>query len=182
MSVSLRGSHLIGAAGALALIVALAFWAPWSAETRGAAQIANVAVNCEPGQQALVRQVATGSEPQVTVQCASQAATAAWAQTAADVDQFGRPLPVVQTPAGYVPAVYTAPAPASAPVVRSAPVRRTAAPRAEPKRSWKKTALVIGGTAGAGAGIGGLVGGKKGALIGAAIGGGGASIYEAIKK
>lgn len=182
MSVSLRGSHLIGLAGALALILALAFWAPWSAETRGAAQVANVAVNCEPGQQALVRQVATAGEPQVTVQCASHAAAAAWSPTAADVDQYGRPLPVVQTPSGYVPAVYTAPAPVNVPVVRSAPVRRTAAPRAEPKRSWKKTALVIGGTAGAGAGIGALVGGKKGALIGAAIGGGGASIFEAVKK
>ena len=73
------------------------------------------------------------------------------------------------------------------PVVRTQTVR----PRAqrvvrraevEPKRSWKKTALVIGGSAGAGAGIGALAGGKKGALIGAAIGGGAASIYEAIKR
>lgn len=80
--------------------------------------------------------------------------------------------------------------------VRTAPVRRTVvvdAPvprstqtvvRAEsaPKRSWKKTALVIGGSAGAGAGVGAIAGGKKGALIGAAIGGGAASIFEAIKR
>src|SRR5207302_9808341 len=37
-------------------------------------------------------------------------------------------------------------------------------------RSWKKTALVIGGSSAAGAGIGALAGGKKGALIGAAVG------------
>ena len=45
-------------------------------------------------------------------------------------------------------------------------------------RSWGKTALIIGGSAGTGAGIGGLVHGKKGALIGAALGGGVGSLYE----
>jgi hypothetical protein len=50
------------------------------------------------------------------------------------------------------------------------------------KRSWKKTAIVIGGSSAAGAGIGAVAGGKKGALIGAAIGGGAASIYEATRR
>ena len=50
------------------------------------------------------------------------------------------------------------------------------------RRSWVKTALVIGGSTGAGAGIGGIAGGKKGALIGAAIGGGAASLFEAFKR
>ena len=45
-------------------------------------------------------------------------------------------------------------------------------------RSWGKSALIIGGSAGTGAGIGGIVDGRKGALIGAAIGGGAASLYE----
>jgi hypothetical protein len=53
---------------------------------------------------------------------------------------------------------------------------------AQPKRSWKKSALIIGGAAGAGAGVGALAGGKKGALIGAAIGGGSGAVYEAIKR
>ena len=64
-------------------------------------------------------------------------------------------------------------------------VRQASAPRtisARSTRSWQKTALIIGGTAGAGAGVGALIGGKKGALIGAAIGGGGASLYEATKR
>jgi hypothetical protein len=61
--------------------------------------------------------------------------------------------------------------------------RRASTPQADEKRrDWKKTALIIGGSAGAGAGIGALIGGKKGALIGAAIGGGSAGIIEAIKK
>jgi hypothetical protein len=93
-------------------------------------------------------------------------------------------------PAGAVPV-------AQAPVV----VERVAAPRqtvyrtqpvqerviverapAQKKRSWQKSALVIGGSAASGAAVGGMVDGKKGALIGAALGGGAASIYEAVKR
>jgi hypothetical protein len=72
-----------------------------------------------------------------------------------------------------------------APPARSAAVSTTSRSRqvdATSGRTWKKTALVIGGTTAAGAGIGGLIGGKKGALIGSAIGGGGSTIYEATKR
>lgn len=101
-------------------------------------------------------------------------------------------------PAGYAnglqPAALAAPVVVQRPVERVAPrqtVYRTAAPaqrvvvEREPApsgRSWKKTAMVIGGSSAAGAGVGGIVSGKKGALIGAAIGGGAASIYEATKR
>jgi hypothetical protein len=68
-------------------------------------------------------------------------------------------------------------------VYRTAPVQeRVVVEEREPKRSWTKTALIIGGSSAAGAGTGGIIGGKKGALIGAAIGGGAASIYEATKR
>jgi hypothetical protein len=64
----------------------------------------------------------------------------------------------------------------SASVVRHrAPVRTVV--RA-PRRDWKKTALVIGGSTAAAAGLGGLIGGKKGALVGAALGGGASTLYE----
>jgi hypothetical protein len=53
---------------------------------------------------------------------------------------------------------------------------------AEPRRSWGKTGLIVGGAAASGAGVGAIVDGKKGALIGAAIGGGAASIYEATRR
>ncbi len=53
---------------------------------------------------------------------------------------------------------------------------------AKPQRSWQKSALLIGGSAGAGAGLGALIGGKKGALAGAAIGGGAAAIYDQVKR
>jgi len=51
-----------------------------------------------------------------------------------------------------------------------------------PRRDWKKTALVIGGSTAAGAGLGAIFGGKKGALIGAAIGGGASGLFEATKR
>jgi hypothetical protein len=100
-------------------------------------------------------------------------------------------------PLGYSNALQPM-APVAAPLVvqqRTVPARRTvyadAQPvqervvvreAARPKRSWGKTALIIGGSSAAGAGVGAAVGGKKGALAGAAIGGGAASIYEAIKR
>jgi hypothetical protein len=92
------------------------------------------------------------------------------------------------------PASVAAPAVVTQPVQRVAPrqtVYRTTAPvqerivEREPApagRSWKKTAMIIGGSSAAGAGVGGIIDGKKGALIGAAIGGGAASIYEATKR
>ena len=67
-------------------------------------------------------------------------------------------------------------------VVRSAATRRIVTGDTRHRRSWAKTALVIGGSTGAGAGIGALAGGKKGALIGAAVGGGAATLFEAFKR
>ena len=72
--------------------------------------------------------------------------------------------------------------------VASAPVRRVSSTRPVayepdvPRRSWQKSALLIGGSAAGGAGLGGLIGGKKGALAGAAIGGGAAAIYDQVKR
>lgn len=59
---------------------------------------------------------------------------------------------------------------------------RSSTQRIEKKRDWAETALIIGGSAGAGAGIGGIAKGRQGALIGAAIGGGAAAIVEAIRR
>ncbi len=59
-------------------------------------------------------------------------------------------------------------------VVYDEPVRQT--------RSVKKSAIIIGSSAGVGAGVGAAIGGKKGALIGAAIGGGGAALWDQITR
>jgi hypothetical protein len=120
----------------------------------------------------------------------------------ATVDAFTQTPALVQTADGqYVPAsqlvstaqpqfvssrpvVRTATAPRRTVVRSVAPVQREAVVvrEEEPQRTWKKTAMVIGGSAASGAGVGAIVGGKKGALIGAAIGGGAASIFESTKR
>ena len=69
-----------------------------------------------------------------------------------------------------------------APRVVSNPTVIRETEQVEPKRSWKKTALIIGAGAGSGAVVGGIIDGKKGAGIGAAIGGGAASVYEVLKR
>ena len=66
---------------------------------------------------------------------------------------------------------------------RVAPQRRTASGTHRPrayvkKRSWKKSAAIIGGAAAGGAAIGALAGGGKGAAIGALAGGGGGLVYD----
>jgi hypothetical protein len=67
------------------------------------------------------------------------------------------------------------------PVMRRQTAVRTTVARA-PRRDWKKTALVVGGSTATAAGIGGLIGGKKGALVGAALGGGVSTLYETTRR
>ena len=68
------------------------------------------------------------------------------------------------------------------PVVRRVSTTRQTYEPDVPRRTWQKSALLIGGSAAGGAGIGGLIGGKKGALAGAALGGGAAAIYDQVKR
>jgi hypothetical protein len=168
---------------ALVVIAAVAFWAPWKVESRGRTiQVGNLQVTCGPDQQPMVRQLISQGE-QYGVECVNPNLVSMPGYV--PVSTLAAPQPGAgYVPAGYTPAVYTRPAPAPARTV-SAPAARTASaqePVRKEGRSWQKTALIIGGSTGAGAGIGGIAGGKKGALIGAAIGGGSAAIYEAIKR
>ncbi len=69
-----------------------------------------------------------------------------------------------------------------APVVATAPPPPEPRQTADDSRSWKESAVVIGGAAGAGAGIGAVAKGKKGAAVGAAIGAASGAAYELFKR
>ena len=115
-------------------------------------------IRCEPGQRAAIRQVAGAT----VAECLGAVSADGYASVSTPVNYQVRPVPVSQT--------------------YPEPRRSTTARARQSGRDWTKTALVIGGTTGAGAGIGAIFGGKKGALIGAAIGGGASSLYEARKR
>ncbi len=104
---------------------------------------------------------------------------------------YSTTTPGAVTPLAYAYPVNQAPYPVQTQytterAVAQAPVRRVSTRRVssevEPQRTWQKSALLIGGSAGTGAGLGALIGGKKGALAGAAIGGGAAAIYDQVKR
>jgi len=169
--------------GALAALVLVTAWhGRTSADERAAAaadgrlvpveqsvgEAAPVNVRCAPGQQAMVRQFAAAGGTASSVECVSEPYQ--------DLVTLGG-APALAAPPRVVPVVSTV-SPAPERIVYREPVER----RASNGRTWKKTAMVIGGSAGAGAGVGALAGGKKGALIGAAIGGGAATLYEATKR
>jgi hypothetical protein len=148
--------------------------------TDAAAASSNVAVDCEPTQQALVRQVQINGEARTVVQCVTSGAETTFVRETAPMGTPGL-VPAVYRPAQPVRAVApAAPTPART-VAAPAPQRVVAERPVASERSWQTRALVIGGSTGAGAGIGALIGGKKGALIGAAIGGGGGTVYEIVK-
>lgn len=135
-------------------------------------------LQCQPYEEAVMQRTIVNGREMSAMTCITRAnaAPAYYAQPGYAQPVYGQPVyrdemvtrPVVRT-------------------VNTAPVRRTVSQsretdRRESGRSWGKTAMIIGGSSGAGAGIGGLIGGKKGALIGAAIGGGAATVYESTKR
>jgi len=163
---------------------------------------APLSVSCEPNQRAVVRQVAVNGVLQAQVQCESSAfAPVGTTGSFAGAAPAGYAQAPVAQPISYgyaQPVAYTAPL-ENTRVVRTAypqeVVRREAAPRVvsyqpsveripvrQPKRSVKKSAIIIGSSAGVGAAVGAAVKGKKGAGIGALIGGGGAALWDQITR
>ena len=161
---------------------------------------APLAVSCEPNQRAVVRQVALNGALQSQVQC--ETVTQGFAPASAPIGTTGSF--VGAGPVAYqtgVPASYgytQSPAPLENTrivrtahpqevVTRPAPQRVVYQPASErvvtrPKRSVKKSAIIIGSSAGVGAAIGAAAGGKKGAGLGALIGGGGAAVWDQITR
>ena len=166
-----------------------------SAAQLATAGAAPLAVSCEPNRRAVVRQVAVNGAWQPQVQCESVGVPGVAAPGIPA--GYGAATPVAYQP-GYQQVAYAPVAPLDntrivrttypeAPVVtREAAPRRIVSQRtervAQPKRSVKKSAVIIGSSAGVGAGIGAVVGGKKGAGIGALLGGGGAAVWDQITR
>jgi len=153
---------------------------------------APVVVGCEPNQRTLVRPSVVNGVAVSQVDCVSSSELAVSTQTLA-VQPSAVPVsyaPAVTRPADLgdtriIPASYPA---ATAPATTARPVRARQVVyddpvRVEkPQRSVKKSAIIIGSSAGVGAGIGAAAGGKKGALVGALIGGGGATLWDQLTR
>ena len=144
---------------------------------------APVVVSCEPNQRTLVRPVVINGTTVSQVECITNAAIPVPATFAAPAYREAIPVQRVTYRADDLgdarvlappPATVARPIPARQVYSEDRPVRRT--------RSVKKSAIIIGSSAGAGAGVGAAIGGKKGALIGAAIGGGGAALWDQITR
>lgn len=182
----------LGAAGAGALLVTAACGT--SADEPRLRAMGNegaagqVLVNCAPTQRTLVRQTVVNGQPVAQVECVTvEGAYGAQAYgTGAYPVAYGNGV-VMPRDYGYDTRVVQPAVVQSAPVYQEArprrvTERRVVTERARTDRSWKKSAVIIGSSAGVGAGVGAAVGGKKGALIGAAIGGGSAAIWDQMTR
>ncbi len=154
-----------------------------AAQSVTAGQLAGspVVVSCEPHQRALVRPTVVNGMTVSQVECvaADRQSAAAYTQAAygpvAMPVAYGYSAPVSDARVVPVRTYQAAPARARQVVYRD-PVT------VKKGRSVKKSAIIIGSSAGVGAGVGAAAGGKKGALIGAAIGGGSAAIWDQITR
>jgi hypothetical protein len=193
-----KGAAAAAVVGLGALLVGCSRDGINAAQLAGTAAGAPVSVSCEPNQRAVVRQIAVNGALQSQVQCESAFAPAGAAGSFGATAPAGYVSAPTVLPGGYQQVAYAPVAPLdNTRIVRTAypqeaVVTREVAPRrvvtqrtervAQPKRSVKKSAVIIGSSAGVGAGIGAAVGGKKGAGIGALIGGGGAAIWDQITR
>ena len=144
-----------------------------------------IIVSCEPNQRTLVRPVVVNGVAVSQVECITSGSVAAVAQQfpAPALEPY-RQVRVVQPVQELADARLV---PVSQPVsaARVVPARQVVYSDVRPvrkTRSVKKSAIIIGSSAGAGAGLGAAIGGKKGALIGAAVGGGGAALWDQITR
>jgi hypothetical protein len=154
-----------------------------AATAAGAAQ--PVVVSCEPSQRAIVRPAVINGATVSQVECVSSAAMAPMATTLPAATSFAAPVQQPQyRPVTASQPVYDDLGDARVIPARTVPARQAVYDRepARSTRSVKKSAIIIGSSAGVGAGVGAAVGGKKGALIGAAIGGGGAAIWDQVTR
>lgn len=200
-----RGRVLAGGVGLVAIVASVACGTntpgtvtPGAAPTQiAAAPQANgspVVVSCEPNQRTLVRPVVVNGATLSQIECITNAGVVTVAQqpqTLAAPVYAPAPAPIYQ-PAPVVQRVALPDDYGDTRVVTTEPRTRVVRPvqtrevvYREPikkPRTVKKSAVIIGSSAGVGAGVGAAVGGKKGALLGALIGGGGATVWDQITR
>jgi hypothetical protein len=135
-------------------------------------------VDCGEGRQALIHPTASGAS---RVECVPMAVAQPQAIGVPYATSFAPAAPVVpervvyrerqaartasRSTARATPVTYSQPAP-----VYREPQRQT--------RSWKKSAVIIGGATAGGAGVGAVLGGKSGAKKGAVVGLVGGTVYD----
>ena len=199
MEMSARGRAALAASGLSALLFAVGCAGTREAggvlpQAPGEASATQsglpIVVSCEPTQRTIVRPTVVNGVAMSQVECVAGAP----APMAVSQPIVAAPVPqVLATPVSYRTALAdptpvaledTQVVPAATRTV-ARPVRAAQvvddAPRVQ-RRSVKKSAVIIGSSAGIGAGDGAAVGGRKGALIGAAIGGGSATLWDQITR
>jgi hypothetical protein len=145
----------------------------------GSEQTGSTVVDCGDGRQALVHPAANGVS---RVECVPMEAAAPPVAAMSYASGFAPAVPAVQERIVYrdrpvartttrrtAASATSATSSAASPVYRE-PQRRT--------RSWKKSAVVIGGATAGGAGVGAVLGGGSGAKKGAVVGLVGGTIYD----
>jgi hypothetical protein len=192
-----KGAAAAAVVGLGALLVGCSRDGVNAGQLASAAAAPPMSVSCEPNQRAVIRQVAVNGAFQSQVQCESVVpngsafAPAGTIGTVAPGAYGATPAVPAYQQAAYQPALENTqfvrtPYPQQTVVTREVAPRRIVTQRvervAQPKRSVKKSAIIIGSSAGVGAGVGAAIGGKKGAGIGALIGGGGAALWDQITR
>jgi hypothetical protein len=194
MTLQSRWRQLAGlAVGAGALVSTFAcgtrdLTAVASPQSASAQPVTPVVVSCEPNQRTVVRPTVVNGVAMSQVECVAAAPAAEYA-AAQPVAYAPAPTPVSYAPRRVSQPAYGGLSDAQVVPVSTTTVRPVRANQVvyderpvKPTRSVKKSAIIIGSSAGAGAGLGAAIGGKKGALIGAAIGGGGATLWDQITR
>jgi hypothetical protein len=149
-------------------------------------------VNCGEGRQAVVYPNSQGTGFS-QVECVARPQADPYARPFPTIDNGAPALAMGYAPVQYAPVMQTQPVvqervvyrdrpvTSSRTVRRSSPTYSRASTTYEParkNRSWKKSAVIIGGTTAGGAGVGALLGGKSGAKKGAVAGLVGGTIYD----
>jgi hypothetical protein len=158
---------IVGASGLLAVSACTTRTAaaPASLATPSAVTVGSTLVDCGQGQRPLLQQ----ANDRTQVLCVAADATSG-------IPVLPDGLQPIRVGAQVPAAVHESPAPArNASYEKSAP--RTMTRRAA-GRTWKKSAIIIGGSTAAGAGVGAVMGGGSGAKKGAVVGLLGGVVYD----